>query len=667
MPTSLISKIKRDSFITFQSSNEDIEVFNRSVKNFRFSHFALLKLPDIKQSVNNENVLDFERIQSRYLTGNSTATPPVEGDIIDISESFQNYVLNFESLVRSKETYDRDLPKNVNERIFFKWLKEIGAIRFKQAQTGVSNISGRYTEQNDNDDILFGNYYNRVVKYIGEISIQNKVSSTHNNFEEVVMFVPSQAGVFQNPLFKTVSDGNYSPLSAFIRADQANAEYIDGYDSSSTALNGLSLLAQYDIDVQGLTYVSVNQTNPLDTDPWLGYYSGENAYLTDRTFNDPSDDLITVSGGTAPKTFLRNRLDGISLDLDKSSYTIFNDPSIESFDRASENGESFDFNCVLLYYQIDTDGITETNLYGVLFIDNLIELAGGASKIKSFQKIKTSTLLEQTGTGFGIKLNFRVDNANGSFVPEVVVDVNDYNSFSMQLFSEASARMNELMQRYEETVIQNIQMQKRMDDLVSMLSQNNSDPSSIIDEINQKLIPDQNTSGILDLIKKNSDLLNSILKNQTPIEIEIAVTPNLYGGITGSFENGIMNLRLSDSSYGFYENKPINSEFGNINEFKFSGRKSLLVLSSQTPTILENDINIYLDDSNGWEYLQALRIAVGDNIDISGVNINVFTDKTSKFTNTSYGLLISTLKLEKTNSFEVVCVDKVEYRFTTLR
>lgn len=662
MPTSLISPIRRDSFITFQSSNEDIELFNRSDKKFRFSHFALLKLPEIKEAVNNKNVMDFERIQSQYLSGNSTAVPPVEGDRIDISESFQNYLLNFESIMRSETTYDRSIVKNANERIFFKWMKEIGAMRWVEPTAGISNEASRYVEE-VNNDLISSNYYERVVKYIGDISVQNKVSNNNNNLEEVYMFIPSQAGTFNNPLFKTISDTNYSEERAYTKIDQAQAEYLDGYSNTSIPINSLSLLAQYDIDVQGLTYTSINDVNAGDTDLWHDYYTGENAYLTDKTFSDPSNDTITVDGGSGGlKEFLRSRLDGVSLDLEKSSYTVFNDPTIDTFSSASESGESFDFNCVLLYYELEENGVVETNLYGVLFIDDLEELAGGISKIRTQQKIRTSTLLGQTGTGFGIKLNFRVDNANGNIVPEVVTEINDYNVFSLQLFSEASARMTSILERYERVLMDNEAIKKQNEELTSLLLSGVTDPSVILEQINSKLITDPNLSGALELINKNYQLIQSILGNETAVPIELAITPNFHDGIVGSINNGILDLALSKSAYGDVYSHTLDTNYSNTNITNIGKRKSLSLFALNNPTIVDNDINIYLNDKDGWNKLQSVKVHFNNNINVDGVMVNVFTDVNSKVSNQSYGLIIGSFKLVG-NSFEVICINELTYEF----
>ena len=86
-------------------------------------------------------------------------------------ENFQNYCLNLESTILSQDSYDSELPQTVSERIFFKWLKEFGGIRFKN-QVNTEENKSLFCEEFVNDQEAIDNNidYKRVVQYIGEIS-----------------------------------------------------------------------------------------------------------------------------------------------------------------------------------------------------------------------------------------------------------------------------------------------------------------------------------------------------------------------------------------------------------------------------------------------------------------------------------------------------------------
>lgn len=665
MPTSLISRIKKDNFIIFKSSNEDIELFGRTDKKFRFSHFALLDIPDIKEAVSNANVLDFTRIQSRFVTGNSTVSPPAVGDSIDLSESFQNYLLNFEELLTSSDEYDRDIIKNANERIFFKWLKEVGALRYRTALNTETNFSGRYTEESENFDSLNGNLYSRVVKYVAEISFQNKTTNNKNNFEEILIMIPSFAGNTPVVLFKTIEDNNYKPLTAISRTDAENAEYINGYTASSPMPpNGLELLAQYDIDITGLTYTSTNDSNPLDTSLWFDFFSGTDAYLTEKTFTDPTNDTITVDDGVNTKTFLRSRLDGVTIDLDKSSYAEINTLPNRTFSDYSAKGESFDFNAILLYYELERNGVTETNLFGVWFLGDVTEITGGQSKIERLPKIKQSTLLQQTGNGYGFKLNFRVDAVDNNIVVDVNSDVNDYNVFSMHLFSETMGRFNKVLTNYDDLVASNRDLLQQNQQLMGLISESNKSlAKQQLEEIFKLLTTNTEFTGLSSLIEKNTRQIENILKNQTSVEVDVVLDPFGTNGVLASISGSLLKVELSEAEFSASEVKQASVVYGNKNEFSIGRRNKILILSSDNSQISQSDINIFLDDSfTSWKTLQSVRIMVDDKINLAGFNVNIFTDKKSIFSNESYGLQLCSIK-PKSNIITVVCISENEYKF----
>ena len=47
--------------------------------------------------------------------------------------SFQNYCLNLENTITSDPNYLPDLKLNVTERVFWKWIKELGGVRYRSA------------------------------------------------------------------------------------------------------------------------------------------------------------------------------------------------------------------------------------------------------------------------------------------------------------------------------------------------------------------------------------------------------------------------------------------------------------------------------------------------------------------------------------------------------
>jgi len=95
----------------------------------------------------------------------------------------------------------------------------------------------------------------------------------------------------------------------------------------------------------------------------------------------------------------------------------------------------------LVYYDlVDTSNTsnTVTNLYGILLVDNITPTTDGGY-IQRYPKFKPNKVTGQNGNSYGFKINLRFDASPGTAGIDTIV--NDYNTFSMQLFSEATAQL----------------------------------------------------------------------------------------------------------------------------------------------------------------------------------------------------------------------------------
>ena len=154
----------------FASSARDMtRAFNSSDLNFEFSKYALLDLPDFTDSVNGSNTIDFE-LNLKQASGQAYVAGQPN---IDWAQTFQNYALNMEEILLQDDDYDPIILASDAEKIFFKWLSALGAIRFRPTDSNESSV-GAYAE-NDNS-ILGGSNYDKVVKYLGSIDAENDVA-----------------------------------------------------------------------------------------------------------------------------------------------------------------------------------------------------------------------------------------------------------------------------------------------------------------------------------------------------------------------------------------------------------------------------------------------------------------------------------------------------------
>ena len=116
---------------TFSSAVEDIGLnINERNNVVKISNFALLNIPSIQQDPPDgvvQNRFAITNIAGAF--GYEQGNPSIKDGRVLIAESFENYALNLESNLLNREDYNPTLIRTVSERVFWKWLKESGAIR----------------------------------------------------------------------------------------------------------------------------------------------------------------------------------------------------------------------------------------------------------------------------------------------------------------------------------------------------------------------------------------------------------------------------------------------------------------------------------------------------------------------------------------------------------
>ena len=201
------------TFYTFSSSARDLsKTLNNDELKLVFSKFVLLNIPDFDRLNpvtfdSYENYMQFDTIDGMISSGGLKADPNV-----NFTESLQNYALNLEELIISDASYDNTTQSSVAERVFFKWMKETGAIRFRPATNLEKNPGIARPLFVEEDEIKNGDYqYRRVVKYVGDIDIVNNVDKAGEAYTELYINVPTEVGGTPTILFDSISDANYQP------------------------------------------------------------------------------------------------------------------------------------------------------------------------------------------------------------------------------------------------------------------------------------------------------------------------------------------------------------------------------------------------------------------------------------------------------------------------
>ena len=674
MPTPLINalRVQGGTFYTFTSSAEDISrTFTDDDARFVFSKFVLLDLPDVQTpSLNYENYIVWEGLGSFYGGGTSSVPSLSSNENINFAQSFQNYVLNFEQLViegsnNLAQAYDPNQLRTVSERIFWKWLANINAIRFRNASASEASIANRYTEESQTS------YYRRVVKYIGDIDVVNSVSKDGHSYSEVYLNVPTTHGSTPLVLFKTFQDPNYLP-----GVNWTGGNFIDGRDSGSIHPTGLDLRAYYDRD-------------SIDS------------YISEPAFGDISNWTGTAQlPSGSPKPVKLSRMDGAVLDFDANSYKpIVDDTSIALISEfnAVDAASDFSFNAALVYYDTysaSNPSNNATNLYGVLILDDYVNQGAGYAYLKRFDKFKPNKVTRLNGNSYGLKLNLKFDTSVDNAAIETII--NDYNTFSMDLFIDASTRMQEAATMFLEQELKITDIRLRLNELEQYyFSQDDLDlisqrVSALEASLNNAKLAFSSSTTLLDLINQNADNINQILNGTLSVNLtyNTDVLKNGDGIILDkSIPNQVkVNNRVQQySTFMICKNtsKFLQTGFGNGQTFTDVINNNILVLGKfgnyfkQTNTnpdpitgieTLNDTLYINIEDkTTRWRNGQTMRIVFDGAINTDGYNIIIRTDSENVFGNGAYGKVIKIINpstlISNKPIFEVICTDENAYNF----
>ena len=178
-------RVNGGTIFSFSSAVEDIGLnINEKNNQVKISHFALLNIPDVNEPADIlENRFNVRAINGAWEYEQDSAS--IKDGRVLISESFQNYALNLESNILNQSDYNPTLLNTVSERVFWKWMKETGSVRWS------ADASSYWTEELDIDGSAG---YNTVVKYVGQVSAGNVRQDSFGTFNETYILVPTSHG-----------------------------------------------------------------------------------------------------------------------------------------------------------------------------------------------------------------------------------------------------------------------------------------------------------------------------------------------------------------------------------------------------------------------------------------------------------------------------------------
>ena len=292
---------------------------------FEYSKFALIDIPVVAEASpgSTNNYIQFSNLyEGGPVSGGGVApsyddTTPDDNANRHFSQTLQNYALNFENFIINDDDFDPSIYASDAEKIFFKWMNHVGALRVRNANS--QEVASGYSRAiEENDSIQTGTEYSRVVRYLGNIDVSNDKNYQGDTYNEIFINVPSHVGYTPDVLFKSSSYNttatSYQPTS-----------FINGRVGQTHPDSNINLES-----------IADNDQGTIDLTPNVAYNYG--------------------------------------IEWNSTTYAkIVNDKKLNTLLDYSKRGGDFRFNAILVYYDLyskSNPGQRSTNLYGVLLLDN---------------------------------------------------------------------------------------------------------------------------------------------------------------------------------------------------------------------------------------------------------------------------------------------------------
>jgi len=692
---------RKGIFYTFQSSLEDLTLsFNNSGNQFKFSNFVLLNLPNVgtPDGTPSDNKLFFKAQGETLMTEPGLLNQSNQN--YNLAQSFQNYALNLEALLLSQNSYNRELPLNVSERVFWKWLKEAGAIRWRGANTLETSTTGIFTEE----DEAIGSSYSKVVQYIGEIDIVNSYKGQENSYSELYLHVPNNVGSTPYILFNSVEDDNYKPNMTITHSPELpeDRETIVGRRYTDVHPQGLSLNAFYDLDDS--TVLLEQAAYAGSTYTLQNWFQGtlNNSYYTDGTYNSQLaawkyntavnkkiKKTKTSNGVSTTINYTRSTLDGVCIDFKISDYLVATQNGKTSFSALNDinvQNKNFDFNTVLVYYDVidpATNTLKAKNLYGVLFL-NKIQSNGLEFEIPRLTKYKPDPLSKINGNSYAFKLNVKFDTSIEDVAVQPVKNINANAGFSLDLYVDLMNRFQTVAIAQEEKLKQYAKLQTDWEKVKASLltTSKSADLESRLSSLEKALLANSalflNTKNVVEKITNVEGQLTNFVNGKTSLEVSyntdvvksgtgIGVSRSVNNQVTINNETPDYNFEISPI-FDISANSPIIQlvPFSNYYRHEKAG-------NSHT---LNGNIVLKVNDTlTQWKKGQVLRLVFADPIILNGYTITLSTDALARSANLDFSNITQAYNTrigiltdygwssDNRPIFEIICVDSLNLDF----
>jgi len=368
----------------------------------------------------------------------------------------------------------------------------------------------------ENPDVKF-KFSKFVALNIPDFYNQNRGSSTKNNvyFKDLVDKNTSESSYDRtalNRLFRNyIQDYMFNmetiilnTSSYYTKNGQSYAESIffkwlqsvgaidlvqDGDDETSYIESSTNRVINYigdidianSVDINGETYSEIYLHIPSnhgqiakddikfakDGSRVVSQLSGSSEFIVGKTSSPGTTDTKAIYDDSSDNTYSEYVPMGI----------VFTDEDgdIDFNELASNSTDKFEFNSVLVYYDMvdNDDNLVSRNLYGILVLEELTdasttETSGVSAYIQRYPKfVENGT---NNGNSFGLKINIKLDvNPNSNMGTETVVSPNA--THSMELFSDAMTQLTKSSQLFMSVQSELNSLQSKVEQLSNVVSQ----------------------------------------------------------------------------------------------------------------------------------------------------------------------------------------------------
>ena len=621
----------------FSSAARDLSkaYYNPDI-NFEYSKFALIDVPVVDTPGAGQNFIQFGNLFKGGVSTGSSYIPVGDANI-DFAETLQNYALNFENFIATDDDFDPILYAADSEKIFFKWLTELGAFGVKSANTQQA-FTG-YSRAIENEDTTnTGNNYSRVVKYLGNIDVSNDKNYQGNSYNEIFVNVPSSVGYTPDILFKS-----------------------SAYNTTATSYTPLT-------EING----RAGQAHP-------------DGNLTMDSLADNSVGTISLNP---------TNLSNYGIEWDPNVYAkIVNDAKLNNFLDYSKRGGEFKFNAILVYYDIYSKSDASnraTNLYGILILDNFKDDATSTGmSIPTLTKYRPNEVTGLNGNAFALKLNVKFNSSLDNVGVES--NINDFTTFSMDIFLDTATAIENASRLMIDASKRYADIAERVEGIEGVLLTSGDATdfkariSALEDSLENAALNYADSTSILDMITSVNARLNQVISGTIPTEIQYNTDVISPGDGMEIDISDPTKIKLTNSDYGYKLNDVFGYNFtlpvpttGTLveatNPFNMALTASTGMITRVGPYTnmvrihndtgtLSGDLNIYLDDSvSMWKKGQTIKFSFKTKLPMLGTyKINIYAEKQNGWV--LKGTLDTSNLLSLTPYVELICIDEINKTF----